>query len=525
VLQLQRLPHPYRRALLPTVAVSLALTIAFLFLPLAGTDLSAQVARGHFVQAYGLRPVDFRWYGGIFPFGYSLLTGSLNALIGSRGVGAVASVLGATAFAFLLVRGGVRRPLLGGVLGAACLVSNLISGRTTFALGVAFGLLALCAVTLDELEVHWRMALAGLCALLSTASSPVAGLFTGLAGTALLLTGRRLAGLVLAVSSAVPIVALAVLFHDGGIQPFSMESAKLVITPSIAVIFLVPARYRAVRTGAVLTAIGLFGAFLIPSPIGYNAARLTLLFAVPVIAATANLSWPKVALALALISWWQPPLVLGDLGNAGDRAAHREFFQPLIDELHRRGPIGRVEVVPLHDHWESTYVADAVPIARGWERQVDVGRNPLFYGRTPDGTLTSPAYLNWLYDNGVTYVAVPRQARLDQWGQEEKALIDATPPYLQFVWGTDDWQLYRVDSAQPLVSFPAKLVSSSATGVVFDMPRPGAVVARVGWSRWTTLRGPAGCVTSAGRWTVARIDKPGRYRLSSGWHWSQRDKC
>jgi len=522
---LKQLPYSYRRVVAPTVAFSLALTIAFLFLPLAGTDLSAQVARGHFIQAYGLRPVDFRWYGGIFPFGYSLLTGPLNALIGSRGVGAVASVLGAAAFAFLLVRGRVRRPLLGGLLGAACLVSNLVSGRTTFALGVAFGLAALCALAVTELDPRWRLLLAGAGACLSTAASPVAGLFTGLAGAALLLTGRRSAGLVLGVGAVVPMVILAMLFHDGGIQPFSMESAKLVITPSIAVVFLVPARYRAIRTGAVLTAIGLFVAFLVPSPIGYNAARLTLLFAVPVVAATATMSWPKLALALSLICWWQPPLVLGDLGNAGAREAHRQFYQPLIDELHRRGPVGRVEVVPLHDHWESTYVADAVPIARGWERQVDVGRNPLFYGRTREGTLTSPAYVGWLYDNAVTYVAVPRHARLDQWGAEEKALIDATPPYLRFVWGTDDWQLYRVDSAQPLVAYPAKLVSSTATGVVFDMPRASDLVIRVDWSRWTTLQGPAGCVTRAGRWTVAKIDKPGRYRLSSGWHAVQADKC
>jgi len=522
---LQRLPHPYRRVVLPTVAVSLALTTAFLFLPLAGTDLSAQVARGHFVQAYGLRPVDFRWYGGIFPFGYSLVTGPLNALIGSRGVGSVASVVGAAALSFLLIRGRVRRPLLGGVLGAACLVSNLVSGRTTFALGVAFGLLAICAVTLTELPARWRLLLVAALAALSTAASPVAGLFTGLAGTALLLTSRRMAGLVMGLGAAVPMVVLAVLFHDGGIQPFSMQSAELVITPSIAVAILVPPRYRAIRTGAVLTAAGLFLAFLVPSPIGYNAARLTLLFAVPVVAATAELNWLRLGLALALISWWQPPLVLADLGNAGTREAHRAFFQPLINQLQARGPVGRVEVVPLHDHWESTYVADAVPIARGWERQVDVGRNPLFYGRTKEHTLTSPAYVGWLYDNAVTYVAVPRHSRLDEWGQEEKALIDATPPYLQFVWGNDDWQLYHVDAAQPLVSFPARLVSSTATGVTFDVPRPAAIVARLAWSRWTTLTGPAGCVTPRGQWTVARIAKPGRYYLSSGWHLSQGDKC
>jgi hypothetical protein len=519
------MPHPYRRALLTTAATSLVLTVGFLFLPLAGTDLSAQVARGHFVQTYGMRPVDFRWYGGIFPFGYSLLTGPLNALIGSRGVGAVASVVGAIAFAFLLVRGRVRRPLLGGVLGAVCLVCNLISGRTTFALGIAFGLLALCVVMLHEVDVRLRTALIVLLAALSTAASPVAGLFTGLVGGALLLTGRRRDGFALGLGAAVPMVGVAFLFRDGGIQPFSLESAKLVIATSIAVIFLVPAHYRAVRVGAMLSAVGLFALFLMPTPIGYNAARLTLLFAVPVVAATANLSWPRVALALVLICWWQPPLVIGDLGNAGSRAAHRPFFQPLMDELRRRGPVGRVEVVPMHDHWESTYVADTVPIARGWERQVDVGRNGLFYGRSPQGTLTREGYLLWLYDNAVTYVALPVGSRLDNWGQQEAALIDAPLPYLSYVWGNDDWQLYKVTSPQPLVSAPGALVASDATGVTFYLPRPGTVVIRARWSRWLTLNGPGGCLTRADKWTVARIDKPGRYRLSSGWHLSQPDKC
>ena len=522
---LQRLPHSYRRTVVTTGVVSLVLTIAFLFLPLAGTDLSAQVARGRFVQEYGVRPVDFRWYGGIFPFGYSLLTGPLNALIGARGVGAVGSVLGAVAFAFLLVRTRVRRPLLGGVLGAGCLVCNLISGRTTFALGIAFGLLALCAVTLEEVDVRVRTALVTLLAMLSTAASPVAGLFTGLAGGALLLTGRRRDGLALGIGAAVPMLVVMLLFHDGGIQPFDVDSAKLAIALSIAVLFLVPARYRPVRVGAMLSAAGLFAAYLIPSPIGCNAARLALLFSVPVVAATANLDWPRLALALVLIVWWQPPLLLSDLGRAGHKAAHRAYHQPLIDELRRRGPVGRIEVVPLRDHWESTFVADAVPLARGWERQVDVGRNGLFYGRGSEETLTSPDYLSWLYDNAVSYVAVPFGTRLDKWGQEEAALIAAGLPYLELVWGNENWQLYRVNGARPLVSSPATLVRSDATGVSFDLDRPATVVIRVRWSRWLTLSGPEGCLTPAGKWTVVRVERPGSYRISSGWHVAQPRRC
>ena len=166
-----------------------------------------------------------------------------------------------------------------------------------------------------------------------------------------------------------------------------------------------------------------------------------------------------------------------------------------------------------------------MPLARGWERQVDVARNPVFYGRGPEETLTSPAYLGWLYENAVAYVAVPLDTRLDRWGAEEAALINAGLPYLTLVWGNDDWQLYQVGAAQPLISSPAQLVSSGATGVAFDMPRAGTVLARVRWSRWLTLDGPDGCITPAGKWAVVRIDQPGRYRIGSGWHLNQPRRC
>ena len=42
------------------------------------------------------------------------------------------------------------------------------------------------------------------------------------------------------------------------------------------------------------------------------------------------------------------------------------------------GPF-RVEIPFTANHWEARWVAPAVPLARGWERQLDGKRNPLFY--------------------------------------------------------------------------------------------------------------------------------------------------
>ena len=40
---------------------------------------------------------------------------------------------------------------------------------------------------------------------------------------------------------------------------------------------------------------------------------------------------------------------------------------------HADGTPVRVEVVPTEQHWESVYVARSDLLARGWDRQLDIG--------------------------------------------------------------------------------------------------------------------------------------------------------
>lgn len=517
-------PMAYRVPMVVTTATSLLLCVGFLLLPLAGTDLSAQVARGHFFEEYGSDPVDFRWYGGTSPYGYSIFTGPFNALLGSRGVGAVSCVVSAAAFAWLLTRLEVRRPALGGVLGGVVGVFNLVSGRTTFAMGVAFGMLTLCALVLPSWQLRWRLTLAAVLAVCSGAASPVAGAFVGLCGIALLLSGKIRQGLVLAIFAGVGLIPPVLLFSNGGVQPYALNGMKVAVAVCAITFFLVPSRYLALRIGVVFAAATIIAAFYVPNAMGSNAARLPLLFAAPVIAATSTLDRRWLAAAIAVICWWQPPLVAGDLNRAGGGDAERLFYQPLIKELQRRGPVGRVEVVPLRNHWEATYVAEAVPIARGWLRQVDVQRNPLFY----DGSLTTSTYLAWLYRNAVEYVALPLDVKLDGSGREEAALIGSQLPYLgeKPVWYNADWELYQVIGGRTLVDYPGKLVSSNATGVRFSMPVPTSVLVRVVWSRWLVLRGPSGCIEPGpDDWVRVKVKRPGEYHLTSELGFSQRTRC
>ncbi|MGW4944423.1 hypothetical protein ACWEOZ_22855 [Actinoplanes sp. NPDC004185] len=552
------MPEEQRRGLLrvlaPTLGAALVLAGAFLLAPRMGTDLAAQQARADFFAGHGWAPVDFGWYGGVGQFGYSLLTAPLGSLIGMRLLGALAAVVASVLFGWLLWRTGVRRPVAGALIGVLVFTANLASGRVTFAVGLALAVAALCAAaaagappaaagpSAGEPEPpraepdpgrprpqprpgrRWRIVAVFALGALATWASPVAGLFAGLAGAALLLTGPIRAGLrswrpdahwpqalALCLGPALALAPMALLFGNGGRQPFTAESMKIHVALAVLVAVVVPPRWLAVRIGAALTVVLLLGAFYLPSPIGSNALRLPMLFTIPVLAAVAGFGRVRLALLLVAVFWWQPFVVTGDLGRAGSPESRPAFHQPLVDELARREP-GRIEVVPLRDHWESVYAAAQVPLARGWERQVDTDRNALFYR----DVLSPQDYVAWLRANAVTYVAIAPGAVPDRYARTESALVLNGLPELRPVWQNDTWRLYEVTDAQPLVSVPAELARSDRGGVTVRVPARADVLVRVRWSRWLSVRGPGACLAPGpDGWTELRVTTPGEFRLTS----------
>src|SRR6201999_669472 len=108
-----------------------------------------------------------------------------------------------------------------------------------------------------------------------------------------------------------------------------------------------------------------------------------------------------------------------------DAASSASFYRPVLTQILDRsnGPV-RVEAVPTKDHWESAYLAPKVSLARGWERQLDLADNPLFYTK---GALTPSSYLSWLRQNGVTWVALP-DTTLDYASTAEAAVLRAGAP-------------------------------------------------------------------------------------------------
>ena len=107
----------------------------------------------------------------------------------------------------------------------------------------------------------------------------------------------------------------------------------------------------------------------------------------------------------------------------------------------------RVEVVEPQSKGGAWHIGESIPVARGWERQVDMVDNPIFY---QDGALNATSYRQWLDQLAVAYVAVPN-TKLDFASVDEAALIKPGLPYLAQVWHNDNWKLYRVLDAAPLV--------------------------------------------------------------------------
>jgi hypothetical protein len=503
-----------------------AAAVTFLLAPVTGRDLAAQVARAQFWARHGAAVLDLGWYGGHSPFGYSLLTPAPMAWLGAgtdgpRRLGAIAAVLAAVAFAALLRRTGARRPLAGGLLGVAGIFGNLVSGRVTFTVGLAFGLAALFALAGGRPGAagilaggrSLRCGAAGSAAVLASAASPVAGLFTGLAGTALMLTATRrradlVPGLVVAAGAGLPLVVTGLLFGTHG--PMNVIPADSLRAITVSTLVAVVADRLVVRVGAVLSAFGVLAAGLIDTPVGLNAGRLSATFALGVLAAYGSVPhrWPPPvkALPLVLVALWQHPVAVDEVRRAGDPMSDPAYFAPLTAELGRRAPVGRVEIPATGAYWEAAYVPGSVPLARGWLRQADIARHPVF----SDGTLSSANYERWLRDNGVSYVALAHAPTA--WpGRAEARLIRAGQPYLSRVWRSADWTLYAVQGSPSVVS-GATLIGSTDAGLTVDAAAPGEVLLRVRWSGWLDVTGPGGCVAPGpGGWTTLRVTAPGRF--------------
>ena len=484
------------------VLVGAVFAAAYLLAPPMGADLAAQLAWADLAEDHWPALLDLRWYGGINPLGYSVLTPPLMALVGVRLATALAYLAGVVLLTALLQRTQVRRPVAGGVVAALCLIGNMASSRTTFTIGLAVALGALLALAYE------RPRLTVVLAVLTSLCSPVAAVFLALSGAALVLSGRRRAGTWLVLSALIPTVLIGLLFGNGGTMPFGPGQAALALLASL----IVTAACRDVSVvfwGASLSAVFVTVAYLVPNPVGSNAARLAELLAPPALVAVSPLTGRLVAVLTALVLVPQPLLYFDEVRARGDVALDPAFYAPLIQQLETRGVTGPIEVVPMRRHGESAAVAPGVPLARGWLRQVDVGRNGMFY----DGRLDATSYRRWLDANAVSWVALGR-GQHDWAAGREAALVRDGLPYLRPVWADKNWSLYQVSDPVPVVALPARLLARDAVSLTLDLPVAGEYELKVRWSKW--LSASSGCL-EPGRagWTRVVVEQPTTVRVQA----------
>jgi hypothetical protein len=484
-----------------------AIGIVYLILQPRTVDLAASVFRARLFGEAGLTIWNNSWYSGHPTWSYSVLVPPLAWLLSPALLGVLSGVLSAALFEPLARRHfGASAARWGALWFGAGAMTPVLSGRITFAAGVAAALGALLALQRGRAWLACVLAL--LCGLLS----PIAALFLGLAGVALALStaDRRRVGGALAVAALLAPALVSLLFPDGGEGPFVFSAFWPVPLLALAFWFAAPARERTLRIGALLYAVAAVGAWAVATPVGGNAVRLGALVGGPLLlcallAARRRLSVPLIVL-LAGFGVWQWSAAVRDVAQtSGDRSTQAAFYRPLNAFLARAGGAApfRVEIPFTFSHWETAEVAPRFDLARGWLRPDDVEYNHLFYG----GRLDAATYGAWLSEHGVRFVAVPR-AKPDYSARGELRLIAGGLPYLRPVWSARDWRVYEV--TRPHSLGVAKLGIDDAE---MRFGAPGSTVARVRWSPYWRGSGGA-CVEKAGEWTRVTARRPGLVRLS-----------
>jgi hypothetical protein len=488
--------------------VAAALGAVYLVWQPVSADLAAQVYRTELFRRLGFEVWNGNWFAGHHLPGYSLLFPPAAALAGPRLVGVLSCVAAAVLFERLAYHRYGPRARLGALWFGAATATNLFTGRLTFALGVAIGLGALLAYQRRRLALS--LALAAACPL----ASPVAGLFLALAALAHAIAARRRDAVAVAAGAFAAGVVLQLLFPERGLEPFVASALWPILAFAAAVVVLAPREERTLRVAAVLYALGATAAFVLPTPMGGNAVRLGTLFGGPVLALVLwrRRTWPLALLAAPLLYWqWSPPV--RDVAVAtGDPAVRAGYYEPLNHFLSQHaGPGLRVEIPLTRNHWEYVWVARRFPLARGWERQLDVKYNPLFY----ESRLDPARYRAWLELLGVSYVAVP-DARLDYTGIPEARLVRHGVSYLRPVWRSRHWRVYLVQRPRRLVSGAGRLLWSSNAAFAVRARRAGDVLVRVRYTPYWKLVNGTGCVAEApGGLTRLRLSRPGYVRVAA----------
>jgi hypothetical protein len=485
----------------PTLVAAL-LAAAYVIISPSSADLAAHLFRAEMFRQQGFSVWNNYWYSGNAVLGYSVLFPAVSATLTPQLAAALATTGTATVFTVLSRRHFGERGWVGAMLFGAATAADLFSGRLTFAFGALPALAAILALDSDQPSVACGMAA------VSALCSPVAALFAALAAA-----GFALGGVIAARGAATPERAGA----DTG--QHAAVGALRVAWPGFAVIVaslaLLPRAAVRLRAGVGVYAVATLALYMIPTPIGSNIARLGTLVALPL---TALVWWGQRPRALALVFLpllyvgWSPAFRDGIAGDK-DNTTSTAYYAPLLSFLEHQASAPdaepfRTEIPFTRFHWEAFAVASRFSLARGWERQLDIHDNPIFYG----SALTPVTYDRWLHDNAVRFVAVS-DADPDYSAKAETKLIDRRLPYLRLVFRSRHWRVYEVDDAAPIVQGPATLQTLAGDSLTLHANRAASVIVHLRFTPYWALARGSGCVAPDGNATRLTLRRAGEVRL------------
>ncbi|MCW3014890.1 MAG: hypothetical protein JWO02_1982 [Solirubrobacterales bacterium] len=504
-----------RRGFSPTLLpVAVAAVVATLYLLIAppSADLAAQTYRADVFSDHGFILWDNGWYAGHHVPGYSLLFPPLGGILGVRLAGAFAALAAAALASQLAHRQWGDRALAGALWFAVGSGGLLLTGRMTYLLGVAVALASLAALQAD------RPRASGALAALACLASPVAGLFLGLSVAAwgAAAPERRRRALAVGTAALLPALLMTILFPEGGDPSFTPSVFWPAIAATATVGLALPREERVLRIGVGLYAATCVTTFLIANPLGGNVCRLGELAAGPLLVCTLRgrmRTRTLIALVLPLAVFQISPPLQEVRRGIDDPSLQPTYYTGLARFLTSRPEAGgfRVEVPFTRNHWEAAILAKTVPLARGWERQLDRRYGPLFY----DGRFDAARYRAWLGERAVRYVALPDVA-LDTSGEAEATLLRRPPAWLRPVWHDAHWHVWAVSGATPLMTGVPGSSRLTLSGFVLRARGAGTAMVRVHDSRWWKVTAGEACASAAPNgMTRVQVRAPGTIRISA----------
>ncbi|MFL6053027.1 MAG: hypothetical protein ACJ72W_08950 [Actinoallomurus sp.] len=488
----RRTPSWVRRGLVALVRHPWLLTLFLGFLVIAldlrGPDLPAQYFRTWVARTAGPVAFNNQWYDGHSLPGYSVLFPPIAAVLGARITGLLACTVTTWAACRLLPGPRDSAQVFFRLALAIGIVGELVIGQLPFALGLAFGLAALLAVMKGR---SWLVLLMAACCSLA---SPLAGLFLLLAGLSWAPQAgwRRLAPLG---SAALGMLVSFVTGGGSGRFPFPLVNLLAVLLFSVLTLAFAPRSSTLIRRFAVIYGLLSTALFLVPNPVGANIGRLGSTLALPAAGYLLLRYGRRLVLALLivpLVSWQLVPVATALANSAGDPSSSAAYYTGLQSFLATRNPAaGRLEVPFTREHWETVFLARRFPLARGWERQLDLHYSAALYR-----PLTADGYRAWLNANAVRLVALP-DVPLDRGGVPEAALLAHPPSYLHEVWHDAHWKVWEVADAVPLASGPATVRTLAVSSFILDFPAPGTETVHIhANSMWGIADHAPACLTT-----------------------------